>query len=232
MRSPAARRGVALAAILAGYGGVLLLSARLGPTARHLLPNLWLLAGSVLLLRQAGPALQLTRGGRRTGPWAVVLLALALGVGGMGLGALGVSPRAAALDWVQALALLGWVPLAEELFFRGLVLDTLRRVGPTLATLATSALFGLLHLPQGTAIPMFAISLALCLATLRTGSLLWAVGAHVGWNALAVLWRVEEGPERVGLGIMVATALAALAAWGHVRRDHAAPDARPATSAG
>jgi membrane protease YdiL (CAAX protease family) len=87
--------------------------------------------------------------------------------------------------WVAADLMVG---LAEEFVFRGYLLFTLTRgMGFWPAAVLTSALFGLVHLDvQGepwTAITNIALlSLLLCLALRRTGSLWFAIGSHMAFD--------------------------------------------------
>ncbi len=97
------------------------------------------------------------------------------------------------------LVLAGLVPVAEELFFRGLLLRSfLRRNGPALSLAATTALFSLLHIAgttslgaaQATAIVSAAISgLVYGLLTLgRNGRIGAAIIAHIVVNQTALFF--------------------------------------------
>ncbi len=60
------------------------------------------------------------------------------------------------------------VPLAEELYFRGLLLEHLRRgFGPIAAVVLCSLLLALLHMPAGTMFGAAVLSLLACVVTLR-----------------------------------------------------------------
>lgn len=88
------------------------------------------------------------------------------------------------------------IPLAEEAFFRGALLGLLRqRLGAPAALALVSLMFGLLHMPQGwpVALAMTVLSVMLCLVVLSSGSVLWAVALHLGWNALAI---IRPGPPQ------------------------------------
>ncbi len=191
--------------------------ARWGDWPRLLLPNLWLLAVALLLWRRGAPwPSQLLRGLAATR----TMLVLCAGAGALLLafalawprGALSCDPACLA----QNALLVTLVPLAEELFFRGLLLAWARqRWGPWPAALAVSLLFGLLHLPQGLLIPMTLLSLALCSLTLRARSAIWAVALHACWNGLAALRQLAPGPDRwplCALTLLFVGALA-LAGW-------------------
>ncbi len=80
-------------------------------------------------------------------------------------------------------------PIGEELFFRVLLFDALRRRLPVpVAVVVQGLAFGLVHAPAG-----WAVIAALCLVGLALGALfargwsVWAcVAAHMSFNALAV----------------------------------------------
>jgi uncharacterized protein len=95
-----------------------------------------------------------------------------------------------------ALALAGWVgitcvmaPLAEEVFFRGLLFPVLRsRFGVAWGVIVTGALFSLVHAlgsPPEALIVLFVLGSGLCLLYLRTGSLLPCIGLHALNNAIS-----------------------------------------------
>ncbi len=95
-----------------------------------------------------------------------------------------------------ALALAGWVaitcvmaPLAEEVFFRGLLFPVLRsRFGVAWGVIVTGALFSLVHAlgsPTEALIVLFVLGSGLCLLYLRTGSLLPCIGLHALNNAIS-----------------------------------------------
>jgi len=85
-------------------------------------------------------------------------------------------------------------PLAEELFFRGLLLGIItRRAGPIVATIATAALFTALHSLGGSwlgALQVFVDGVFFAYARLRSGSLLPPVVFHVAGNCFAVMQRL------------------------------------------
>jgi CAAX protease family protein len=97
-----------------------------------------------------------------------------------------------ALGWLGgaagALLFLVVPAAAEEAFLRGYPLQALAEAwGPWPALGVTSVAFGALHLrnPGVTAIGATNVAVAgvfLGMVYLRTGSLWWATGAHVGWN--------------------------------------------------
>ena len=111
---------------------------------------------------------------------------------------------------LEAMAELGWtwrllsiplavvvVPLAEELFFRGLLQSMFRRYlrSPWLAILATSLLFALVHQPYWhTMGAIFALSVCLGYNYERTGRLYPAMLIHAIFNAVfTALYLAEQG---------------------------------------
>ena len=97
-----------------------------------------------------------------------------------------------AIGWlaggVGALAFLAIPAAAEEALLRGYPLQALaEKWGPWVPLAITAALFGALHLsnPGVTAIGtlnVMAAGVFLGIVYLRTGSLWWATGVHLGWN--------------------------------------------------
>ena len=89
---------------------------------------------------------------------------------------------------VGALIFLAVPAAAEEALLRGYPLQAIAEVwGPRAAVFITSAIFGGLHLfnPNLTFLGTVNITVAgifLGIVYLRTGSLWWATGAHLGWN--------------------------------------------------
>lgn len=95
------------------------------------------------------------------------------------------SPFATAAELLGLLALAAF---AEELLFRGYPFQVvLRRFGPFVAILSTSAAFGALHAFNPGIGPLALVNITLAgvllgVAYLRTGSLWFATGVHLGWN--------------------------------------------------
>ena len=99
-------------------------------------------------------------------------------------------------DETAAAALIGYValtclmaPIAEELFFRGLLFPVLSaRVGVAGGVIGTGAAFALVHAigsPVEALIVLFVLGSGLCLLYLRTGSLLPCIGLHALNNSIA-----------------------------------------------
>ncbi len=96
------------------------------------------------------------------------------------------------MGWVEgaggALLVLAVPAAAEEALLRGYPLQALAEAwGPWWGLGLTAGIFGALHLgnPAVTAVGMVNVAVAglfLGVIYLRTGSLWWASGAHLGWN--------------------------------------------------
>lgn len=128
-------------------------------------------------------------------------LGLVLGIA-VGVSVVGLLAVTGGLEWVEqdlgggtwitgAMAALLFFVLpaaAEEALLRGYPLVVLRRLGGVgVAVAVTSSVFGLLHLgnPGAGVLSTANVVLAgvwLGVITVRTRSLWWATGAHIGWN--------------------------------------------------
>ena len=122
---------------------------------------------------------------------ATVLAALAA----LALEAIGFIQEAGVADTVLArgdptvvlVAFIVVAPVAEELFFRGVVYNAwLRERGPRVALLGSAALFAVIHTSLFALVPIFALGVALALVYRRTGSLVAAMAMHAGFNAISV----------------------------------------------
>jgi len=81
-------------------------------------------------------------------------------------------------------------PLAEEVFFRGLLQSMLRRYTrqPWVAVVITSAAFASIHFSTPQHLPaLFVLSLVLGYNYERTGRLVAAIGIHVLFNAISII---------------------------------------------
>jgi len=159
-----------------------------------------LVAGWGLLAFEGQPLEEL--GFHRRGPWlSEAVLGLGLGVF-VGLTTLALITLAGGVTWFpeegtptaylveggSALAFFILPAAGEEAFFRGYPLWLLAQaLGPGTALIATSLVFGVMHAgnPEvgliGTAnVAVMGVFLGALL--LRTRSLWWATGAHLGWN--------------------------------------------------
>ncbi len=84
------------------------------------------------------------------------------------------------------LALVVIAPIAEEVLFRGYLYGKLRQAVPTWAAiLATSLLFGFVHLQWNVSIDVFILSLVLCSLREITGSITAGILVHMLKNGIA-----------------------------------------------
>jgi membrane protease YdiL (CAAX protease family) len=94
-------------------------------------------------------------------------------------------------DPLFALTLLGSLvltPFAEELLFRGVLHQSLRkRLGMFAATCTSAALFAALHLQPQMIPQLFVLGVVLAQAFERTGSLFPAIGLHTVYQAVVIL---------------------------------------------
>jgi membrane protease YdiL (CAAX protease family) len=152
---------------------------------------------------------------KRRGGQACVLL-LGTGLAGSLLGcAWLLSDAQFAQSSVQPLHMLLLVPLAEELYFRGLLLNHLRRAfNPAAAVVLCSLLFAGLHYDVGAMTATGILSLIGCVLVLTTGSLACAVQLHVAWNCLSQFKGLSEPVERLDWAILAAAIIMALAFGG------------------
>ncbi len=88
---------------------------------------------------------------------------------------------------VVLVAFLVVAPIAEELFFRGVVYNAwLREHGPRVALYGSAALFAAIHTSLFSLVPIFALGIALALVYRWTRSLPAAMAMHAGFNAISV----------------------------------------------
>jgi membrane protease YdiL (CAAX protease family) len=120
---------------------------------------------------------------------------------------------------VQSAHLLLFVPLSEEFYFRGLLLEHLRRgFGAVRAVVLCTFLFALLHLPVGAAIVAGTLSVVACLLTLQTGVLGYAVQLHLAWNAFSQIQHLGDPALRWRWALSAVVLIVVLATCSHVRR--------------
>lgn len=115
---------------------------------------------------------------------------------------------------VEGLSLLFLVPLAEELFFRGMLFPALRgQFGGVLAILLTTALFVAMHAGMAAdgLLQMAVLSVICCALMLVRGGLVLAVVAHSWWNHIALgsdyladfpMGMAAFGPGLVGVALL------------------------------
>jgi membrane protease YdiL (CAAX protease family) len=104
--------------------------------------------------------------------------------------------------WLAVLAIVILAPIAEEIFFRGVVFNAfLREGGRRWAFIGSSALFAAIHLSLVALIPIFLLGLALAWVYHRTNNLLAPIVMHMVVNgasvAIALLMRYEVIPVPV-----------------------------------
>lgn len=90
---------------------------------------------------------------------------------------------------IVVLAIVVVAPIAEELFFRGVIFNAwLRELGWWPAAIGSAILFAISHLSLAQALPLLALGIAFAWAYRRTGSLLTAIGMHATFNAVSVVF--------------------------------------------
>lgn len=94
-------------------------------------------------------------------------------------------------DFAQRLYLALWAvllaPLAEEIFFRGMLFPVLlQHLRPATAIALVSCCFGAIHLHLPSFLPLTTLSVALCSAYVATGSLMVPVAMHMAFNAVTM----------------------------------------------
>lgn len=78
-------------------------------------------------------------------------------------------------------------PVVEEMLFRGILLPAITRVtGVRPAVFIVSVLFAMVHGHLPSAVPLFMLSVALCLAYIYRGSLITSVAMHSFFNSLTI----------------------------------------------
>jgi len=106
-------------------------------------------------------------------------------------------------------------PIAEELFFRGLLFGALAaRLGIVAGALATGVLFSLVHAPGSPAealIVLFVLGAGLCLLLTLTGSLLPCIGIHALNNSISFAVTKEMAAPTALLVIVGSVAVSVLA---------------------
>ena len=102
---------------------------------------------------------------------------------------------------VLTIGILG--PILEEFFFRGFLFEALNRYNCWFAMVATSAMFAILHLNLGQAIPTFFMGMVLVFFRMKTRSLLCPIGMHILNNCTALLGMNETGQLLTGILILL-----------------------------
>src|SRR5690606_33705472 len=88
---------------------------------------------------------------------------------------------------IAVLAIVVAAPIAEEIFFRGVVFNAwLREGGVRVAFIGSALLFAVIHLSVVAVLPIFLLGLALAWVYRRTGNILAPIGMHATVNGLSV----------------------------------------------
>lgn len=88
---------------------------------------------------------------------------------------------------VILIAFLLVAPVAEEIFFRGVVYNAWERErGPWVAVIGSAALFAAIHTSLFALVPIFALGVALALLYRSTRSLAATMALHAGFNTISV----------------------------------------------
>ena len=181
------RPGVATI-LIAALDGTMIMAVFIFGVRRYRVP--WSIAG-LRVPRRPSTALLL--------PWLVLLMSLTLsalyGVAARYGGWESLEPSTLPADTlgsgmlkvINMLVLTLWVPMSEELFFRGFLLTgLLHRMGPAGAIVASSLLFAVGHGSLGALIPTLIAGLLLSWLYLRTRSLVPCFMVHSSQNIIAV----------------------------------------------
>jgi membrane protease YdiL (CAAX protease family) len=143
-----------------------------------------------------------------TGIASILILVVALtlsGLAGEVMIRLGSKPEAQAAvrmvqtteSWPQqvfnGLVAIGFVPVVEELFFRGLLYPTIKQIGrPRLALWGTAILFAVVHDNWMALVPLTFVAIMLTLLYEKTGNLLAPILAHSFFNGANFLLLLNE----------------------------------------
>jgi membrane protease YdiL (CAAX protease family) len=107
--------------------------------------------------------------------------------------------------WLVVVAIVVFAPIAEELFFRGIVFNAwLREAGRVPAYLGSAALFAVIHLSLASLLPIFLLGIALAWVYERSGNLLAPIVMHATVNGISVAAALafRFGAFDVPIGIM------------------------------
>ncbi|MGQ0606946.1 MAG: lysostaphin resistance A-like protein [Chloroflexota bacterium] len=89
--------------------------------------------------------------------------------------------------WLVILAVVILAPIAEEVFFRGVVFNAwMREGGPRWAFIGSSAVFAVIHISVVAVLPIFLLGLALAWIYRRTRNLLAPIAMHAMVNGISV----------------------------------------------
>jgi membrane protease YdiL (CAAX protease family) len=191
-----------IAALVGGEGELTLLGAAviLMSTQVALLLVSWLFVArpNALAGLPAFPGRDAARSVREGLVWGVAAWVLATALGALMvlvLEAVGIDPEPQTAEqavnmlepWIVVPAVVIVAPIAEEVFFRGVVFNAwLREGGRRWAFIGSSALFAIIHLSLVSIVPIFVLGLALAWVYDRTGSLLAPIVMHAVVNGISV----------------------------------------------
>jgi membrane protease YdiL (CAAX protease family) len=134
--------------------------------------------------------------------WGVITAIIALGIVlviGIGLRVTGISEENASniqdlelfFSLPTILILITFQPIAEEIFFRGFLIDKFkRRIGKNPSILLTSLLFGAAHISMGNILPALIISMVALVfgyMVVKTKNLMTGIIAHILFNIISFL---------------------------------------------
>lgn len=117
--------------------------------------------------------------------------------------------------WYITLLFAGIIaPICEEIMFRGIVIDKLRRYGDTAAIVTSAVLFGLFHGNLFQCFYAAALGLALGYLKVRTNSLRYSITLHMIINITGgvLLPQIVSGKNLLASYIVVAVVLSLIAA--------------------
>ena len=78
-----------------------------------------------------------------------------------------------------------FAPIVEEMLFRGIFLQTMRRyLSPFLSIFIVSLIFSVVHFSLSNAIPLFVASVVYCIITIKSQSIIPSIIAHIFNNFL------------------------------------------------
>lgn len=96
------------------------------------------------------------------------------------------APDRAGLLALSAMVVIG-APLVEEIFFRGVLMGALRRLGTAVAVLVSAVAFAFVHFGQMLAMPAFVVlGVVLALLTVARGRLGPAIVTHATFNGITM----------------------------------------------
>ena len=78
-------------------------------------------------------------------------------------------------------------PVLEELLYRGILLQSMRKYNERFAIILSALIFGLMHQNYQQAIPAFAMGIPLAIVTIKYNSIIPAIFAHIFANTTAIV---------------------------------------------